>query len=61
MITFLMIVFGIVVYGLIAFSQADSAKDAAGELVIFIVKLAAVFLTVFTVGMVLAVAVGMSS
>ena len=53
MITFLMIVFGFVLYGLVAFSQADSAKDAAGELVVFIVKIAAFFLVTFTIGMVL--------
>ena len=53
MITFLMIVFGFVLYGLVAFSQADSAKDAAGELVEFMVKIAAFFLVTFTIGMVL--------
>ena len=61
MITFLMIVFGFVLYGLVAFSQADSAKDAAGELVVFIVKIAAFFLVTFTIGMVLVVTLGMSS
>ena len=53
MIILLMIVFGFVLYGLAAFSQADSAKDAAGELVVFIVKIAAFFLVTFTIGMVL--------
>ena len=61
MITFLMLVFGFVLYGLVAFSQADSAKDAAGELVVFIVKIAAFFLVTFTIGMVLVVTLGMSS
>ena len=53
MIVLLMVVFALVFYGLVAFSQADSAKDAAGELVEFMVKIAAFFLVTFTIGMVL--------
>ena len=61
MIVLLMVVFALVFYGLVAFSQADSAKDAASELVILIVKMTAFFLVTFTIGMVLVVTLGMSS